>query len=608
MGAYQKWINQTFTRRICAYIIPLILALLVTVGLISSYIYYTSIVTERKQSITDTVTQRNFTLDLYFRDVKDTVATLKESEDIAYMLRHYPEMSIVERYYRQERIDELLMNTSLVRDYIQDCIIVGTNGYQVNMPDRYKIRYDLNILQEEWIQPYLGRTQRHFYYTSSHENNYYFYHNGSARTVISVIFPMKAKGLVNGYIIMDMDFAKLNRLISVNQKDSLRYMVVDEERLIVFSDHEEEINEKLPETVFEKLSEFDAFHFREGKEPYYCVHQKSGSTSWDLLGMVDEQKMAEPAIRLLKMLLLIVWPLFIFLTVFLSARIAKRIKEPLGEIVEQMKRVDINRPEPLHVSKSVGEIVYLADKVTEMIERINSLVRLAFEEERGRKDAQIEALISQINPHFLYNTLQLIKTETAIGESGEAISTVNCLSNYLRYTMSNRERYVPLEKEVAHIGYYMEIYKKRFPDKYILETEIDAQAMQVMVPKLILQPLVENAIKHGLRTREGTGLIRIRAKLEDDLYVKVEDNGIGMEEEAAKKLLQKLLQAPETGVHIGLRNVDERIRLTAGDAYGIICIDSKPDAGFALTLKMKPEIQEPSPIFAETEWEEKSYV
>lgn len=589
MKSYKSWINQSFGRRISAFFIPVILILLLTVGGVSYYIYYSSILKETRENIIGIVEQRNYTADLYFQDVKTTVAALVDNEDITYMLKNYQDMSVTDKFYRQEKIDVLLKNTSFVRDHILDCIIVGKNGYKTNMPERYNLRYDINMLDEEWLKPYLEKEPRKFYFTSSHQNDYYSTKNGDAKSVISVVFPLGNRENRLGYIIVDMDFQKMNEMISVNSEtEPLQFIVADESGNIVFTDQEEEINDRLPEDAYAQLETSETFQFTEDGEKYFCVHQKSASTGWELLGIMPKRVLIRPASDLLKILCFVVFPCFLLITILVSFKLSKKIKEPLEEIVEQTKRVDINAPEPFRVTDSVAEVEHLADKITEMIERMNHLVQLVYVAEMRKKDAQIEALISQINPHFLYNTLQLIKTEAAIGEPGEVVGTVNCLSRFLRYTINNREFYVTLQEEFVHIGYYMEIYKRRFPNQYELEIEADDRAREFRVPKLILQPLVENAVKHGLRRKEGLGMIRISADAEDDLLICVEDNGAGMEQEEAEALFKKLsVPAGDGEVHVGLKNIDERIKLNDGNDYGIIRIESRKDQYFKVYLRIR---------------------
>lgn len=401
--------------------------------------------------------------------------------------------------------------------------------------------------------------------------------------------PLGSKENRLGYIIVDMDFQKMNEMISVNSgTENLQFLAADRNGNIIFTNKEEEVNDSLAQEAYAQLETAEAFRFEEKGEEYFCVHQKSTSTGWELLGIMPKKILVQPAIALLKVLCFLVLPCFVLITIILSSKLSKRIKAPLEEIVEQTELVDLNHPQPFHVTESVAEVEHLANKITEMIERMNHLVQLVYVAEMRKKDAQIEALISQINPHFLYNTLQLIKTEAAIGKPKEVAGTVNCLSRFLRYTINNREFYVPLQDELEHVGYYMEIYKKRFPDQYELEICTDGNAGDFRVPKLILQPLVENAVKHGLRRKEGAGVVRIWTERKEDLLICVEDNGTGMEQEEADEIVKGLaVSGEDTEVHVGLKNVDERIKINDGDGYGIIRIESRKNQYFKVYLRIR---------------------
>lgn len=226
--------------------------------------------------------------------------------------------------------------------------------------------------------------------------------------------------------------------------------MTDEEGRIIFSDQTEEINGMLPEGIKEKLEKQNSFFFLYHGKEMYCVHEESGTTRWRFLVLTPKDRMTRPGVWIQRILFLGVLPLFIGLTIILSLNLSGRIKKPLEEIVEQLEQMDIDHPSPFVVKNSVGEIDYLAGKITKMSERITHLINQVYKAEIKRKDAQIEALISQINPHFLYNTLQLIKTESVKGEAGEVRDTVNYLSCFLRYTI--RCKFMP-ERRSGRISF-----------------------------------------------------------------------------------------------------------------------------------------------------------
>lgn len=588
MKRLNQFINRTFGRRIAVYFIPAIIVLILLINVISNSIYYTWFLKESQKNIRGMVMQGNYTMDLYFRDIKTTVVLLAENEDLIYMLNHYEKMSIQERFYMQEKVDKIFLNTSLMGEHILDCMVIGKNGYQTNMPDRAELKEHAEILECEWMKAYVDSPERGFYYTGSHMADYYYKKDRHYKNVLSVVFPVIRYGNCLGYIIVDLDFLKMNAIVNGgNQTSEFQYLVADEEGKIVFSQKAEDINEKLPEEVRRKLGKQDSFFFSYYGEEMYCVHEASNTTKWEFLVLMPKERMMQPGRRIQKILFLGVLPLFIGLTILLSLKLSRRIKQPLEEIVEQLEQMDLDNPSPFVVNNSVGEIDYLAEKITKMSQRITNLINQVYKAEIKRKDAQIEALISQINPHFLYNTLQLIKTESIKGETREVSDTINCLSSFLRYTIDNKKLYVTLEEELDYIGAYIEIYKKRFPGKYTLQIHVEEETKSNLIPKLTLQPVVENAVKHGMSKKEGPGILRITVADGEDLMITIEDNGVGMEEQPLESLLKRIHSKDHTGSHVGLGNVQERLELDGGEDYGIVKMESRAGENFKVYLRIK---------------------
>jgi len=583
----KEWVNRTFRRRIAVYFIPVIVFLILIIGGINTSVYYSAFLRESQQNIQGIIAQENYTMDLYFQDIKTTSALLADNDDLVDMLLHYQDMSLQERFYQQEKIDTSMRNSSLMKEHILDCMIVGLNGYQTNMPDRSDIKNGRKILDEEWMKPFVESQKSGFYYTKAHVADYYYGRGNEHENVISVIFAIRHNGKIIGYIVTDLDFQKLNDIVSTGTTvDGLGFFVADESGAIRFSGNSEDINDKLSDEMMKKLTEKKSFVSEFHGIKMFCSHSKSDTTGWEFIGMVPRKNVIEPMLRMMKILILLVMPVFLLLAVFISVIISDKVKRPLNDIVEQMEKMDIDRPTIFTVNNSVGEINYLAEKITQMSQRITNLVNQVYKLEIKSKDAQIEALISQINPHFLYNTLQLIKTESAQGKTREVSSTVNSLSRFLRYTINNRKMYVSLQDEIHYIEAYMEIYQKRFPGKYCLNLEIEKEAQEIQIPKLTLQPIVENAIKHGLRTKEGTGIITIRTQMDKDLMIIIEDNGLGMAQEQAAELLSKISMEQTEG-HVGLMNIQERLKLIGGNDYGIIKIESEIGKYFRIYLRVK---------------------
>ncbi len=193
-----------------------------------------------------------------------------------------------------------------------------------------------------------------------------------------------------------------------------------------------------------------------------------------------------------------------------------------------------------------------------------------------QKQAEYLALQNQINPHFLYNALEAIRADALLADCEEIAETTEALATFFRYTISNVQEYVTFSDELDNVEDYFTIQRCRFGDKLSMELEMENEALlEARMPKLILQPLVENAVLHGLEEKMGHGTVRIIVKSsEQTLFLQVRDDGIGMTEEQVARLNEQFSGDDRTAPArqrggIALRNVNSRIRLMFGEDYGL---------------------------------------
>lgn len=209
-----------------------------------------------------------------------------------------------------------------------------------------------------------------------------------------------------------------------------------------------------------------------------------------------------------------------------------------------------------------------------------------------RKEAEIEVLQSQINPHFLYNTLETIRGQAIFVGAKDIADTTKALADIFRYSISKKGTLIHLRDEISNIESYMRIQQIRFNNKFELQLEIDAEVEDLQLPKLIVQPVVENALKHGLEEKVGRGKVLIRSfRTPKELIVEVMDDGVGMTIERLKAVNARIMgkcvadDREGTGTHIGLSNINYRIKMIYGDAYGLV-ISSAEGIGTTVTLHL----------------------
>lgn len=255
------------------------------------------------------------------------------------------------------------------------------------------------------------------------------------------------------------------------------------------------------------------------------------------------------------------------LTVMVVTDIIRPIRE-LSGVTEKVAKGDFSARARVETN---DEIAVLADSVNSMTESLEELVKKIREDQQKMRRADLRLLQEQINPHFLYNTLDTIVWLIEGNASDKAVSMVMSLSEFFRLVLSKGREYITIQEEELHIRSYLEIQQARYRDILEYEIGIDPELYQYKILKLTLQPLVENSLYHGIKYKRAPGNILVTGKLCDgEVHFTVEDNGVGMEEEELHKLRGEIVKpCKDTEKGFGLANVNERIRMNFGTEYGM---------------------------------------
>ena len=259
--------------------------------------------------------------------------------------------------------------------------------------------------------------------------------------------------------------------------------------------------------------------------------------------------------------------------------------KPIYELAHTMEKVREGNLEEYAEVKGTEEIRQLTSTYNTMIRDINQYIEQIVSIEKEKRTAEIHALQMQINPHYMYNTLASIKWLAWQQDTKKTTEVIDAFISLLRNTISNTDEFITVEQEIRNLENYVKINQVRYGDHVKVEYYIPAQCMELRLPKLILQPFVENAFFHGFP--EGrTGCIQIFARLEERyLRFDIEDNGVGMNAETLMSLKQKEKIKGEHFTGIGVNNVDDRIKMIYGMDYGINIV-SKEESGTTVTIKI----------------------
>jgi two-component system sensor histidine kinase YesM len=259
--------------------------------------------------------------------------------------------------------------------------------------------------------------------------------------------------------------------------------------------------------------------------------------------------------------------LLLILSYYIPLSITRPIRK-LSEVTDQVAKGDLS---VRFDARSGVEVNRLSDSLNTMIDKINELLAQVTKEQVRLRKAEFELLQMQINPHFLYNTLDTIIWLAEAGKQKEVVDMVGSLSEFFRTSLNQGKDIIPIREELQHVKSYLEIQQVRYQDILEYEIHMPEELEKYLIPKITIQPIVENALYHGIKNKRGLGHILINGRREKNHFViQIEDNGIGISEERLAQVRDKIQYRSPAGNDIyGLYNVNERIHLNFGEKFGI---------------------------------------
>lgn len=406
--------------------------------------------------------------------------------------------------------------------------------------------------------------------------------------VVSIRKDLEAGDGKRHAVVLDVRFSQIaNYVDEVGIGQHGYCFIMDRKGNIVYHPQQQLIYSGLKSERTEALTEAEDGSLVK-KNMIYSIRSLD-NCDWRIVGVsyIDELVTVKvrDAIRILLAMLV-----FVLTTVFFSSfLLTHMISHPIQSLVKAMKDFEANAEEfsyqPVHGSK---EMIALSDSFAHMVDRIQDLMEKVRREEITLRKTELKALQAQINPHFLYNTLDAIGWMCEEERSQDAVEMVNALARLFRISISKGHELIPIGKEVEHARSYLMIQKFRYKNQFTYSFDIEEECLPYLCNKITLQPIIENAIYHGINRMVDEGEIRIRIYGEGNHIVfAVSDNGVGMTREQCENIL-KSEPGDQTG--IGIKNVNDRIKIYFGEEYGIT-IESEPDEGTCVSIRM-PKVEE----------------
>lgn len=374
-------------------------------------------------------------------------------------------------------------------------------------------------------------------------------------------------------LLVDLNFSVIRNICAnINLGNRGYVFIVDSGGTIIYHPQQELIYSNLKTELINRVvtTRGSSFIAGTGKSRRIYTISTSDQTGWKIVGvtyvdnLVSDKQFIQIYYLLLGMACLIVVGL-------LSVLISVRISRPIKTLTRSVQEVEKGNFEIKVRVTSSDEIGNLAAKFNLMIAKIRDLMLQNEREHRAKRRAELAALQAQINPHFLYNTLDSVVWMAEVKKHEQVVKMVSSLAKLLRLSISKGDEIVTIRQEIEHITNYLIIQKMRYRDKLDFRIEVDENIYANRILKLLLQPLVENSIYHGIKNKKEGGIVRVLGKRTGSrVLMQVVDNGIGIDPERMRRILDgDDGDGTASSRGVGIKNVHERIRLYFGDEYGL---------------------------------------
>lgn len=492
----------------------------------------------------------------------------------------------------KDTLEETGRDDQLRREFFEDLLLIRTDVAAVTTYDSAGNLLDCRTLEHEpreniyenlsfqgqWLSKY-GEG----YISQPHVESIF---PGWYPWVVTMIEPLERDG-EEAWVALDLRFASISSYINNVGIGQHGYCFLMDESGILYHPQQQLIYSQLKSEDTDTLANLPDGTYSESNVIY--VLQTVEGSPWRVVGVSYVDELVTSSLWENFWLLALAAVAILLAALVSSIVISRALSRPLKGLSRAMRQFEKNADTftyaPVGGAREVQE---LSESFGHMVVKIQHLMETVRREEINLRKTELKALQAQINPHFLYNTLDSIAWMCEQGRNDEAVQMVNALAQLFRISISRGHELIPIRSELRHAESYLKIQKHRYKNQFSYRFDVDESCLDFLCNKITLQPIIENAIYHGINglVDEGEIVITLRADGSDVVFT-VADNGVGMEEEQIQAILRKE-RSDHTG--IGIKNVNDRLKIYFGEGYGIT-IDSEPDVGTTVTIRM-PQVRE----------------
>ncbi|MCG8483842.1 MAG: sensor histidine kinase [Clostridia bacterium] len=555
-----------------------ILIFLALVGYILSSLFFTTLEENQIDYSIELANKTQYNIEFFLNYVNNTAALLSNNEDIIEELSSDDGLN-------KAGINKMLENTVSLHEYLKGIYIIGQNG--IVYTSDLGINDDALILS---FKDFMDPSNPDEIFKDSYTYKYHTSSNERTLTYTKHIYDYR-NNVNHGLLIIAINYDNVRELImTTSVTHSNKMLVVDTQGETLFTfpfnSYLDEVIYKNPEILSQNRLRITGKVF--GTESI-IVSDTVKYSGWKIVSIHPLNNILAATqnlfIQMVKMM-----AVFSIITAIFAYAFSYSITKPIMILSSNMKKVEKGN---LYVNievKSNDELGQLTTAFNKMVRRLNLLIDKTIENEKQKSEMEFKILQAQINPHFLYNTLDSIRWMATLQNAPLIGSMVASIINLLKYNFSRKDTLVSLSEEIESVKNYISIQKFRYGDIFDIEYDIPDDILEYKTIKFIMQPIVENAIFHGFEDIDHTGVIKISACVEEDfLYITISDNGVGMTEEELENVIKRK-PSKKQYLEIGIKNVDDRIKFYCGEACGLF-LKSVKNVGTTAAFKLPLDIK-----------------
>ncbi|WP_318708908.1 cache domain-containing sensor histidine kinase [Candidatus Acetatifactor stercoripullorum] len=554
--------NLSLSHIITMLVVSLVTIIILSTAFVFMSVYVNSMEENAATSSEQTVVQVSNTVGNYIEDMKEIMTLIEESY----------------RMEKEEREDTLKTLTN-VRS---DLVAIYVYDENAELLSAYTGKYDFkeNYLKNLSYVEAPEYEQGAIYISKPHVESMLV---NEYPWVVSVLQEIEGENGKKNRVVIDIRFSKISDYVDDVGIGRHGYcFITDMDGEIIYHPQQQLIYSGLKsEPTADVMGRADGSY--QEQQVIYAV-KTLDNYGWRVVGVSYINELVTAKETEVFGIVIVILVIIFFVTFVSSYIMSCVVSKPIQKLVNDMGEFEKNAAGYSYSPMGgIGEIQFLSQSFGHMVKRIQSLMNQVRQEEITLRKTELKALQAQINPHFLYNTLDSIGWLCEEERSRDAVEMVNALAKLFRISISKGHELITVEKELEHARSYLKIQKFRYKNQFNYEFQVEEGCLSYYCNKITLQPIIENAIYHGLNRMVDEGQIVVRAYTDGrDMVFEVEDNGVGMTKEQCRSILQK---EPGESAGIGIKNVNDRIQIYFGESYGIQ-IESELDEGTTVRIRM----------------------